>query len=66
MSGGRSEDQGSGAPSEDELLAFVDSMLSNLDRQLREPHVLAQAISDNRELWVMLYRASVGFEETST
>ena len=58
----------SGAPREEELLAFVDSMLSNLDRQLREPHVLAQAISDNRELWVMLYRASLGFEdgETST
>lgn len=51
------------APNDDELLAFVDAMLSNLDRQLREPHVLAQAISDNREMWVMLYRASLGFED---
>lgn len=56
------------APSDDELLAFVDSMLSNLDRELREPHVLAQAISDQREMWVMLYRASLGFDggESST
>jgi hypothetical protein len=51
------------APSDDELVAFVDALLSNLDRQLREPDVLAQAISDNRELWVMLYRASLGFED---
>ena len=40
----------------------------DLDRQLREPDVLAQAINDNRELWVMLYHASLGFEvgESST
>jgi hypothetical protein len=50
-------------PSDDELLAFVDSMLSNLDRGLREPDVLAQAISDNREMWVMLYRVSRQFED---
>jgi hypothetical protein len=50
-------------PSDDELLAFVDSMLSNLDRRLREPDVLAQAISDNREMWVMLYRVSRQFED---
>lgn len=51
------------APNDDELLAFVDSMLSNLDRELREPHVLAQAISDQREMWVTLYRASLGFDD---
>jgi hypothetical protein len=51
------------APSDDELVAFAGAMLSNLDRQLREPDVLAQAISDNRELWVALYRASLGFED---
>ena len=50
------------APSDDELLAFVDAMFSNLDRQLTEPRVLAQAISDQRELWVMLYRVSLGPE----
>ena len=49
-------------PSDDELLAFVDSMLSNLDRELRDPDELATAIADNREMWVMLYRASLGLE----
>ena len=39
-------------------------MLSNLDRHLREPEVLAQAIRDNRDLWVMLYRASLGFGDS--
>jgi hypothetical protein len=50
-------------PSDEELLEFVDLMLSNLDRELREPDVLAKAASDNREMWVMLYRASQGFGE---
>ena len=50
-------------PSDDELLQFVDLMLSNLDRELREPEVLAEAVSDRREMWVMLYRLSHGFEE---
>jgi hypothetical protein len=48
-------------PSDDELLEFVDLMLSNLDRELREPDVLAKAVSDKREMWVMLYRASREF-----
>jgi aminoglycoside phosphotransferase (APT) family kinase protein len=44
-----------GEPSDDELVAFVDAMLSNLDGELRKPDVIAQAISDNRAQWVMLY-----------
>jgi hypothetical protein len=50
-------------PTDYELLAFVQAMLSNVDRQLREPAVLAQAISDNKAQWVMLYQASLGFED---
>jgi hypothetical protein len=38
-------------------------MLSNFDRQLREPAVLAQAIRDNRAHWVTLYQASLEFED---
>jgi hypothetical protein len=49
-------------PSEDELRAFVGSMLSNLDRLLREPDVIDEAIREHRELWVLLYRASLGFD----
>ena len=51
-----------GHPSDDELRAFVSSVLSNLDERLREPHVLADTIREQREMWVMLYRASVGGE----
>jgi hypothetical protein len=49
-------------PSDEELRAFVDSMLSNFDRRLREPVVIDEAIREQREMWVMLYRASLGFD----
>jgi hypothetical protein len=50
-------------PSDEELLAFVDAMLSNLDRELREREVLAQAIRDARPQWVRLYHASLEVED---
>jgi hypothetical protein len=50
-------------PSDDELLEFVDLMLSNLDRELRGPDVLAEAIRERREMWVMLYRLTHDFED---
>jgi hypothetical protein len=49
-------------PSDDELRAFVGSMLSNLDRLLREPDVIDESIREHRELWVQLYHASLGFD----
>ncbi len=49
-------------PSDEELRGFVASMLSNLDRLLREPAVIDEAIRDHREMWVLLYRASLGFD----
>lgn len=49
-------------PSDDELRAFVGSMLSNLDRLLREPDVIDEAIREQRDMWVMLYRTSLGFD----
>ena len=52
-----------GEPSDDELIAFVDAMLANLDGELRKPDVIAQAISDNRAQWVMLYNASLGSQD---
>ena len=45
-------------PSDEELRAFVGSMLSNLDRLLREPAVIDETIREHREMWVLLYRAS--------
>ena len=49
-------------PSDEELRAFVDSMLSNFDGRLREPAVIDEAIRELREMWVMLYRATLGFD----
>ena len=49
-------------PNDEELRGFVASMLSNLDRLLREPGVIDEAIRDHREMWVLLYRASLGFD----
>ena len=53
-------------PNEEELRAFVDSMLSNLDRHMRETAVIDEAIREHREMWVMLYRASLGFDVPDT
>jgi hypothetical protein len=49
-------------PSDEELRAFVDAMLSNLDGRLREPVVIDEAIREHREMWVTLYRASLGLD----
>jgi hypothetical protein len=37
-------------------------MLSNLDRLLREPAVIDEALREHREMWVMLYRGSLGMD----
>jgi hypothetical protein len=49
------------APTDDELRAFIQSMLSNLDRRLREPEVIDEAIEQHRDVWERLYEASRGF-----
>ena len=48
-------------PSDEELRAFAVSLLSNFDH-LSEPAVIDEAIRERRDLWVLLYRASMGFE----
>jgi hypothetical protein len=35
---------------------------SNLDGLLREPDVIDEAIREHREMWVLLYRSSAGFD----
>lgn len=49
-------------PSDEDLRAFVESMLSNLDRYLRDPAVIDESLREHREMWVMLYRASLDFD----
>ena len=46
-------------PTDEELRAFIDAMLWNVDKGIREPEVIDEAIRDHRDMWVMLYRASV-------
>ena len=53
-------------PTDDELRAFVESMLANLDKQLREPEVIDAAIRDHRDMWVRLYQAGLGFDGEKT
>jgi hypothetical protein len=47
-------------PSDEELREFVGSMLSNLDRLLREADAIDEAVREHRDMWVLLYRASSG------
>lgn len=49
-------------PSDEELRAFVGSMLSNLDRLFREPDVIDEAIREHREMWVMLLPRKLGLQ----
>lgn len=52
-------------PTDDELRAFVAAMLSNLDKLLREPEVIEDAIATHREMWVALYYLSSGLDAHS-
>jgi hypothetical protein len=49
-------------PTDDELRAFVQAMLSNLDKQLQGPEVIDDSIRSHRDLWVALYEASKGLD----
>lgn len=53
------------APTDDQLRAFVESMLSNLDKQLREPEVIDETIRDHRDMWTKLYQAGLRDEASS-
>ena len=53
-------------PSDEELREFVGSMLSNFDRLVSEPGVIDEAIREHRELWVLLYRASLDFDSPAS
>lgn len=48
--------------SDEELRAFIRSMLSNLDSSVLEPEVIDEAIRAHRDMWELLYRASLGFD----
>ena len=49
-------------PTDEQLRAFVEAMLSNLDKQLREPEVIDEAIREHRDMWTKLYKAGLNFD----
>ena len=49
-------------PSDEELREFVASTLSDFDRLFQEPEVIDESIREHREMWLMLYRASLGLD----
>ena len=49
-------------PSDDELREFIQSMLSNLDKVLRDPEVIDESLREHREMWTLLYGASSRFD----
>ena len=49
-------------PTDEELRAFISEMLSNVDRLMADPEVIDDAIREHRDMWVLIYRASRGFE----
>ena len=45
-------------PSDEDLLAFAESLLQNMRPHLRERHVLEDAIEQHRATWLTLYQAA--------
>jgi hypothetical protein len=45
-------------PSDEELLAFAESLLHNVGERLRERRVLEEAIQLHRATWLTLYEAA--------
>jgi len=45
-------------PSDEELVAFAESLLHKVDPQLRERRVLEEAIQQHRATWLKLYETA--------
>jgi hypothetical protein len=46
------------APSDEELVAFAESLLEKVEPDLRARHVLEEAIRQHRTTWLTLYEAA--------
>lgn len=49
-------------PTDDELRSFIRDMLLNGGKLLADPEAVEDALRDQREMWVLIYRASQGAE----
>jgi hypothetical protein len=45
-------------PSDEELLAFAESLLQSVEERLRERRILEEAIQLHRATWLTLYEAA--------
>jgi hypothetical protein len=45
-------------PSDDDLVAFAELLLQKVQPQLRQRHVLEEAIRQNRATWLTLYETA--------
>ena len=43
-------------PTDEALIAFAESALSNFPELLRDAEVLRESVTEQRDLWVMLHR----------
>jgi hypothetical protein len=43
-------------PTDEALIAFAESTLSNFGELLRDAEVLRETVTEQRDLWVMLHR----------
>lgn len=46
------------SPTDDELLAFAQTLLHDLGGGLTAPDVLRESVDQARELWLLLYRVN--------
>lgn len=53
-------------PSDQELLAFAESLLQNVPAHLRDSQVLEEAIQLHRPTWLTLYEAAIGLKAIGT
>ena len=53
-------------PTDDELIAFAESLLQHLPAALRERHVLEEAVEHHRATWLTLYETSAALKTEGT
>lgn len=53
-------------PSDEELLAFAESLLQNVPSHLRDRQVLEEVIQLHRPTWLTLYEAAISLKAIGT
>ena len=53
-------------PSDEELVTFAESLLTNVPASLRERRVLEEAVQQHRNTWLKLYEAAADLKRAGT